>query len=69
MNAQQEPKRKRGRVWLWLLLIPFIGTLYPPFYASYHPVWFGVPFFYAYQFLWVIISALITGVVYFLTKD
>jgi hypothetical protein len=28
-----------------------------------------VPYFYWYQFLWVLISAALTGVVYFATRD
>lgn len=54
---------------LLLLIIPFIGTLWPPFYASYQPAFDGIPYFYWYQFLWVIIAVLITGLVYFLVHD
>ncbi len=50
---------------LFLLLIPFIGTLWVSSYASADPAWFGIPFFYWYQFLWVIISAVLTAIVYF----
>lgn len=49
-----------------LLLIPFIATLWVPFYASGKPEAFGIPFFYWYQFLWVIISAVLTAFVYWL---
>lgn len=56
--------------WLYLLLIlPFIATLWPPFYNALTPYWLGIPYFYWYQFLWIILSALITGTVYFLTRD
>jgi hypothetical protein len=61
---------KKGRQWaLLLLIIPFIATLWMPFYASDQPrLAHSIPFFYWYMFLWVILSALITALVYFLTK-
>lgn len=63
-------KRSRGRaIWLVLLLVPFIAVLWVPFYNSLEPEFAGIPFFYWYQFLWVIISAGITAIVYFLTED
>ena len=52
-----------------LLLLPFIGTLWLPFYAMTQPELGGaIPFFYWYMFLWIILSAVITAVVYFITK-
>jgi hypothetical protein len=59
------PERK-GRYWLRLLLIiPFIALLWPPFYSSGGPVLFGFPFFYWFQLLWIIITAIITAIVFF----
>jgi len=56
----------RGRRWLYILLIvPFIATLWVPFYAGAKPELNGIPFFYWYMFLWVIITAVLTAVVYF----
>jgi hypothetical protein len=46
-----------------LLLVPFIALLWVPFYNSIEPAIWGVPFFYWYQFLWVVLtSALIVWV-------
>ena len=57
---------RRGRYWLRLLLIiPFIVLLWPPFYSWNGPVLFDFPFFYWFQLLWIIITAIITAVVYF----
>ena len=63
-------KRPRS-VWpfLPLLAAPFVGTLWVPFYDSLEPRLGGVPFFYWYQFGWVGISAAITAVVYFATRE
>jgi Protein of unknown function (DUF3311) len=44
-------------------------VLWPPFYNSAEPAWMGLPFFYWYQLLWVIISAAITGFIYLVTVD
>ena len=57
---------RRNRRWLRLLLvIPFIALLFPPFYNFREPEFIGIPFFYWYQLLWIIITAIITAVVYF----
>ena len=59
------PQRK-GRSWLLLLLIlPFIVLMWPPFYNFREPAFIGVPFFYWFQLLWVVITAIITAIVYF----
>lgn len=58
---------KRSR-WQWLLILPFVGLLFPVFYAHAEPALWGVPFFYWYQFAWVIASAIITGFVFVVTR-
>lgn len=58
---------RRGRSWiLLLLLVPFIVMLYPPFYNSYQPEFIGIPFFYWFQLLWIIITAILTAALYVL---
>jgi hypothetical protein len=47
-----------------LLLIPFIAMLWVPFYNTAEPMALGVPFFYWYQLLWIIIGAVIIAIVY-----
>jgi hypothetical protein len=61
----------RRRAWRWyvLLLVPFVGTLWVPFYDAVEPRAFGFPFFYWYQFAWIGVSAAITAVVYFATPE
>jgi uncharacterized membrane protein YhaH (DUF805 family) len=54
-----------ARNWVLLLLIvPFVGVLYPPFYASLQPEWQGIPYFIWYQFAWTVITSVLTIVVY-----
>ena len=60
-----QTKRKRRSWLLLLLLIPFIVMLYPPFYNYLQPDFIGIPFFYWFQLLWVIITAIIMAIVYF----
>jgi Protein of unknown function (DUF3311) len=58
---------RKGRRWLLILLIiPFIALLYPPFYNHPDPTFIGMPFLYWYSLLWIILTAILTAVVYFL---
>ena len=68
MNDRQ---RKRGGWSWWYLLfaIQFVAALWPPFYNRVEPTWIGIPFFYWYQLMWILIGAVFTAVVYFATKD
>jgi hypothetical protein len=63
-SENRDGERRGSRWWLLLLLIPWIGLLYPPFYARLQPELWGIPFFIWYQFLWVFITVAITAVVY-----
>ncbi|MGI4815097.1 MAG: DUF3311 domain-containing protein [Janthinobacterium lividum] len=60
---------RASRHWLWLLLLPFIGVLWVPFYNKSEPQLWDFPFFYWYQLAWVLISAVITALVYVKTKS
>ena len=56
------------RNWSYLLLIiPLVALLWVPFYNSVSPPLGGIPFFYWYQFLWVVLTAAIVGLVCALT--
>ena len=48
----------------WLLLVPFVGLLWVPFYNSAEPELWGFPFFYWYQLAWVPITVVLTLIVY-----
>lgn len=58
------PSRSRTYLMRLLLLIPFAAVLWPPLYNRAEPALIGVPFFYWYQMLWVIITACILLLVY-----
>ncbi len=63
--SKQMHSRKPNQWWLALLLAPFVGVLWVPFFNRVQPELWGVPFFFWYQFLWVVISAIVTALVYF----
>jgi hypothetical protein len=58
----------KNQKWLWLLLLPTFGLAFPGVYSRATPEVFGFPFFYWYQFAWVPITAVITGIVYRKTR-
>jgi Protein of unknown function (DUF3311) len=64
-NQQRNPARNW---WYLLLLIQFVGALWVPLYNSIEPSWAGIPFFYWFQLLMVLISAGLTAIVYFATE-
>jgi len=60
-----ESRSATARVlWVLFLMAPFVGALWVPFYNRVDPALFGVPFFYWFQFVWIIVTAVITGVAY-----
>ena len=56
-----------ARRWFFygLLCLPYLGILWVPFYNRIDPVVFGIPFFYWFQFTWIIVTAIITAIAYF----
>jgi Protein of unknown function (DUF3311) len=66
--SNDEPHRPFNRAWFLLLLLPYACLLWVPFYAKAKPALWGFPLFYWYQFLWVPLSALLTGWVYRVTR-
>ena len=68
MKGAQE--RRGGWSWWYLLfVVQFAVALWPPLYNRVEPTWLGIPFFFWFQLLWVIVSAVFTAVVYFATDD
>jgi hypothetical protein len=65
---QQSEQRSHWSWWYLLFIIQFIAVLWPPFYNAVEPSWAGIPFYYWYQMLCVIIGAVLTAIVYFATS-
>ncbi len=55
--------------WYVLLLVPFVGMLWVPFYNSVEPRLGGIPYFYWYQFAFIGVGASLTAIVYFATRN
>jgi len=51
--------------WMVLPLAVFGSVVWVLFFSPVYPEVWGIPSFFWYQFLWVIISALVTAAVYF----
>jgi hypothetical protein len=60
---------KRKSPWYLILVLPFIGTLFPAFYNRAEPSMFGLPFFYWYQGLWVLLTPIVMGIIVFATRE
>lgn len=60
--------RPGQRWWYLLLVLPFIAMLLPQTYDAAAPAVGGLPFFYWYQLMWIVITGLLTIVVYALTR-
>ncbi len=63
-DEPKHPKRAGMRTWTLLLLLPYLGLCVPEMYMRAKPTPWGFPFFYWYQFAWVILAAGIMGFVY-----
>jgi hypothetical protein len=60
---------KRKSLWYLILVLPFVGTLFPGFYNRAEPSMFGLPFFYWYQGLWVLLTPIVMGIIVFATRE
>jgi hypothetical protein len=62
-ETNANPVRRRSK-WVLLLVLPYFGLCFPQLYARSTPALWGFPFFYWYQFAWVIATSALLGVVY-----
>ena len=58
------PLRKEFNPWKLLLALPYLVLCFPQIYARATPTLFGFPFFYWYQFAWVVLASVLMGIVY-----
>lgn len=65
-----KPQNQSAWSWWYLLfVIQYVFVLWPPLFNRAEPSLGGIPFFYWYQLLWVIIGAILTAIVYFATES
>lgn len=65
MRVAEKKKRKGLRPLYLLLLLPYIAMLWVPFYNRIEPEIAGVPFFYWFQLLWIVLGAALMLPLYF----
>jgi Protein of unknown function (DUF3311) len=64
-DHDEEHRPVRRVLWARLLLVlPFIAMLWVSSYNSTEPMLAGIPFFYWYQLLWILIGAALVAFVY-----
>lgn len=63
-DRKAKPELPRRSRWTWLLALPYLGLCFPVLYARSTPALWGFPFFYWYQFAWVVGASVLLGVVY-----
>jgi hypothetical protein len=63
MSDKGKP-RKRFRPVHLLLIAPYVAILWVPFFNRTEPSIAGIPFFYWYQMLWIVLGALLLLPVY-----
>lgn len=68
MPANSKQQAHGWSWWYLLLLVQFVGSLAVPFYNKIDPALWGIPFFYWYQLALVLVSAVLTAIVYFATE-
>jgi Protein of unknown function (DUF3311) len=56
---------KRACWYVVMFAIPYGGVLCAAVYNRMEPGLFGIPFFYWYQFVWIMVTAVITALAYF----
>lgn len=62
--APESNSRSKGRAYRWLLILPYLGLCFPALYARATPTLFGFPFFYWYQFAWVLLASFLIWICY-----
>jgi hypothetical protein len=67
MDDAQDRRRGGWSGWYLLFVVEVVISLWPPFYNRLEPTWIGIPFFYWYQLLAVVVCAVLTAIVYFAT--
>ena len=67
-TAAGRRRHESNTSWYWLFVLPFVFTLLPFIYNTSSPEFIGMPFFYWYQTAWIVITAVITLIVYTRTR-
>ncbi len=67
-DGTRQAERSDHSPWNWLLLLPLLATLIPPFFNHDSPEFLNIPFFYWYQLAAIAIGVGSTLIVYRMTR-
>lgn len=62
--AAPQPSRLKRTVWYVILFVPFFTAICVPLYNRVEPSLYGIPFFYWFQFVLIVVAAVVTGAAY-----
>ena len=65
--SDDRDEHKPVKLVLWarlLFVLPFVAMLWVSSYNRIEPMVAGIPFYYWYQLLWILIAAVLIGIVY-----
>ena len=62
--AEPRPSKLKRTVWYVLLFIPFFVAIAVPLYNRIEPSFYGIPFFYWFQFVLIVVAAAVTAAAY-----
>jgi hypothetical protein len=66
--ANHQPKQGGWSWWYLIFIGLFLVSLWVPLYNRVDPTFIGLPFFYWFQLLLILIGAVLTAIVYFATE-
>lgn len=59
-----QPSKKTRIFWVSLIVLVCLVALATPFYNRMEPSVAGIPFFYWFQFVWIVVGAVVTALAY-----
>ena len=62
--AERKMTPAKRRIWYVILFIPFFVAIWVPLFNRVEPALFGIPFFYWFQFAWIVVAAIVTALAY-----
>lgn len=66
--ANHQPEQGGWSWWYLIFIGLFLVSLWVPLYNRVDPTFIGLPFFYWFQLLLILIGAVLTAIVYFVTE-
>jgi len=62
--AEPKPGRLKRAIWYVILFVPFFVAIWVPLYNRIEPSFYGIPFFYWFQFVLIVVAAAVTAAAY-----